>query len=305
MNALVGYTGFVGSNLYASGNFDAAYNSKNIETAFGTKPDLLVYAGLRAEKYLANRNPAEDLELVRTAEDNILRIKPRKLVLISTVDVFRTPLGVDENSSVETDGLHAYGYDRYMLECWVREHYPDSLIVRLPALFGKNLKKNFIYDYINVIPSMLKNETFLELAGREPLLWDYYIPLDNGFYKANVPDRDREELKHTFQRLGFTALNFTDSRSVYQFYDLRRLWKDISIMLNAEIPLVHMATEPVSVCELYQYLENGLFENEFSGEPIKYDVQTIHGKVFGSDNRYILNKNEILSTIYDFVKRRE
>ena len=45
MKALVGYTGFVGSNIYTSGEFDAVYNSKNIEEAFGTKPDLLVYAG--------------------------------------------------------------------------------------------------------------------------------------------------------------------------------------------------------------------------------------------------------------------
>ena len=47
--ALVGYTGFVGSNIYAAGSFDGAYNSKNIEEAYGTNPDLLIYAGLRAE----------------------------------------------------------------------------------------------------------------------------------------------------------------------------------------------------------------------------------------------------------------
>jgi hypothetical protein len=57
MNILVGYTGFVGSNLYDAGEFDAVYNSKNIQDAFGTTPDLLVYAGVRAEKYLANNDP--------------------------------------------------------------------------------------------------------------------------------------------------------------------------------------------------------------------------------------------------------
>ena len=62
MNALVGYTGFVGSNIYASGEFDSVYNSKNIESAVGTGPDLLVYAGVRAEKFLANNAPEKDLE---------------------------------------------------------------------------------------------------------------------------------------------------------------------------------------------------------------------------------------------------
>ena len=82
--ALVGYTGFVGSNIYAAGSFDGAYNSKNIEEAYGTNPDLLIYAGLRAEKYLANNAPEKDMELIKQAEDNITKINPKKLVLIST-----------------------------------------------------------------------------------------------------------------------------------------------------------------------------------------------------------------------------
>ena len=71
MKALVGYTGFVGSNIYASGDFDAVYNSKNIEDAYGTNPDLLVYAGLRAEKYLANNDPKKDMEVIIQAEETM------------------------------------------------------------------------------------------------------------------------------------------------------------------------------------------------------------------------------------------
>ncbi|MEG2500937.1 MAG: NAD(P)-dependent oxidoreductase, partial [Oscillospiraceae bacterium] len=33
--ALVGYTGFVGSNIAAAHPFDGLYNSKNIKEAFG------------------------------------------------------------------------------------------------------------------------------------------------------------------------------------------------------------------------------------------------------------------------------
>ena len=54
MNVLVGYTGFVGSNIYAKGQFDYVFNSSNIQDSYGLNPDLLIYAGLRAEKYLAN-----------------------------------------------------------------------------------------------------------------------------------------------------------------------------------------------------------------------------------------------------------
>ena len=302
MNAIVGYTGFVGSNLTASGSFDAKYNSKNVQDAYGTKPDLLVYSGLRAEKYLANNEPEKDLEMIREAEKNIIRIAPKKLVLISTIDVFKTPSGVDENSGIDVSGLAAYGYHRYLLECMVREKYPDALIIRLPGLFGKNIKKNFIYDFINVIPFMLSGKKFAELSEREPELMKYYDKQPNGFYKVNVSDQEKKKLKEMFISLGFSALNFTDSRSRFQFYNLANLWDDMNTALGADLKLWHPATEPVSAGELYTYLTGGKFENEVASVPADYDYRTIHDTLFGGKNGYILDKDSVLSEIRRFVE---
>lgn len=301
MNALVGYTGFVGSNIYEPNRFDAAYNSKNIEYAYGTNPDLLIYAGLRAEKYLANNAPEKDMQLIEQAEFNIRKINPKKLVLISTIDVFKVPKGVDENSVIDTENLHAYGYNRYQLELWVRKNYPDALIIRLPGLFGKNIKKNFIYDYINVIPFMLKEEKFEELAGKDSDLKKYYKAQDNGFYTVNVSEQDRALLKEKFKALGFSALNFTDSRSVYQFYNLGLLWKDIQIALKEGITLWHPATEPISVRELYKYLTGNDFVNELGGVPADYDYRTVYADVFGGKDGYICDKALLLEEIKRFV----
>jgi len=99
----------------------------------------MIYAGLPSEKYLANHEPEKDMALIHQAENNILQISPKKLVLISTIDVLKNSYGKYENDPVETEGLQSYGYNRFLLECWVRANYPDSLIVRLPGLFGKNI----------------------------------------------------------------------------------------------------------------------------------------------------------------------
>lgn len=306
MTALVGYTGFVGSNIYnsASDQIEAVYNSENIEKAYGTNPDLLIYAGLRAEKYLANCAPEKDMELIYQAENNIERINPKKLVLISTIDVFNIPNRVDENSMIDTAYLHAYGYNRYQLELWVRERYPESLIIRLPGLFGKNIKKNFIYDYMNIIPYMLKDDKFEILSAEDKDLKKYYKFQDNGFYKADVPERDREALKDKFRKLGFSALNFTDSRSVYQFYNLNYLWQDIRTALDAGITLWHPATEPVSAGELYEYLTGEIFVNELEGEPVYYDYRTIYDRLFGGDCGYICDKKKIMDDIAIFVGQK-
>ena len=303
MIALVGYTGFVGSNIYegSNGNIDKVYNSKNIEEAFGTNPELLIYAGLRAEKYLANNAPEKDMALIEQAEENITQINPKKLVLISTIDVFKNPVDVDETASMETENLHPYGYNRYQLELWVRERYPDALIIRLPGLFGVNIKKNFIYDYINVIPFMLKESKFEELASRDEDLKRFYNLQDNGFYKVSVNESDRELLKDKFRKLGFSALNFTDSRSVYQFYNLARLWDDIQLALQNDIKMWHPATEPVSAAEVYEYIAGKPFINELKGVPANYDYKTVHAEIFGGKNGYICDKGQILSEIKEFV----
>lgn len=303
--ALVGYTGFVGSNIYTAGTFDAVYNSKNIEEAYGTNPDLLIYAGLRAEKYLANNAPEKDKELIIQAEENITKINPKKLVLISTIDVFKVPKDVDENSKIDTENLHAYGYNRYQLELWVRRKYPDALIIRLPGLFGKNIKKNFIFDFINVIPFMLKQDKFNELVKQDPELKFFYHLQDNGFYKVEVEEKEREGLKNKFRALGFSALNFTDSRSVYQFYNLGRLWDDIQTALEAGIKLWHPATEPVSAGELYYYLTGREFINELDGIPADYNYKTIYADLFGGEKGYCCSKDEILKEIRRYIENAE
>ena len=217
MIALVGYTGFVGSNIYsrARNRIDGVFNSQNIEKAYGLEPEVLIYAGLRAEKYLANNAPEQDLELILQAEENIRKINPQKLILISTIDVYKNPVGVDERDSILSDGagstgngIQPYGLNRFYLEAWVRKHYPDALIVRLPGLFGYHIKKNFIYDFINVIPFMLKKEKYEELKALEKkdddiFLDDCYETLDNGFYRCiRLSDDKRELLKKKFKSSG-------------------------------------------------------------------------------------------------------
>src|SRR5471032_1906206 len=98
--ALIGHTGFVGSNLLRQARFDATYNSSNIEAIAGEEFDLLVCAGVRAEKWIANANPAADRGGIDRLIQALTTVKARRAILISSVDVFITPIEVDESSPV-------------------------------------------------------------------------------------------------------------------------------------------------------------------------------------------------------------
>lgn len=147
--ALIGYTGFVGSTLLRQAHFDDLYRSTNIAEVRGRSYGLVISAGAPAQKWLANRNPEDDLAQIQALMGHLDLMRASTFVLISTVDVFKDPVGVDESSPVETEGLHPYGRHRYLLEQFVVNRFPKHLIVRLPGLVGPGLRKNAIFDLHN------------------------------------------------------------------------------------------------------------------------------------------------------------
>ena len=300
MKSLVGYTGFVGSNLAASTKFDGLYNSKNVKEAYGTNPDVLYYSGVPAAKFIANKFPDMDMAVMRGAVENIKKIKPKKLVLISTVDVYKDPNGKDEDSIMDTDGQEAYGKNRLWLENQVKEICPDYHIVRLPGLYGKNIKKNFIYDFINYIPALLNEKKMAELSEKEPGLKDFYALRDDGFW-AVKGDADRIVLKEIFKKVGFSALNFTDSRGIFQYYNLKYLYNDIRKVIENDIRVMNIATQPIEIGTLHKVLTGREFVNKVAAKPPYYDFKTKHRAVFGGSDEYIQTAEFVYNDIKEFV----
>ncbi|WP_419730062.1 hypothetical protein [Lichenicola sp.] len=147
--ALIGHTGFVGSNLVRQQQFDALYNSTSIGEIDSRHFTDVVCAGVGAVKWWANQNPDEDRARIEGLMAHLDTISADNFTLISTIDVYGSPIGVTEADEPVLEGLHAYGANRAMLESWVSERFPNHQIVRLPALFGAGLKKNAIYDLMH------------------------------------------------------------------------------------------------------------------------------------------------------------
>lgn len=148
MKALIGFTGFVGGNIAEQEKFDAFYNSSNIDDIKGKEFDLVVSCGTPSLRWLANKEPENDLKVIQKLIDALKGVNAKKFVLISTIDAYDTPIDVDEDSDIDEEKQNSYGKHRYMLENFVRENF-DYHIIRLPNLFGNGLKKNIVYDFLN------------------------------------------------------------------------------------------------------------------------------------------------------------
>ena len=298
---LVGSTGFVGGNLMAAHSFAAACHSTDIAAQFSTAPDLCVYAGVPAAMFLANADPEADLAVMAAARENLRKIAPRKLVLISSIAVYADSRGKDEADAPTPADLPAYGRNRLQLEHWVRQDFPDALIVRLPALYGLGLRKNFLFDLHTITPAMLRPEKYEELAAVSDLVKGSYALADNGFYKL-VPEADAAALREFFAANDFNALAFTDSRSRYQFYNLGRLWQDIRKALDAGLTLLNLTTPPVTAAAVYTAVTGGSWHNELNKPPFDYDLRSRHAQLLGGQDGYLCTEAEELADICAFMK---
>ena len=148
-NALIGYTGFVGSNLAEQAPFENLYNSKNIEEMNGENFDTVVCAGVSAVKWLANKEPENDRANITKLAGTLASIKAKKFILISTIDVYPLNQHKDETFDCSDSSNHPYGRHRLEFEKFCNDTFEHCTIIRLPGLFGKGLKKNVIYDLIN------------------------------------------------------------------------------------------------------------------------------------------------------------
>ncbi len=293
MKILVGHTGFVGFNLMKNMNFDKCYNSKNIQQAFGKNPQLCVYSGVPSEMFTANTMPEKDLLTIKNAMENIKKINAKTLVLISTVAVYDKTVKVNENHIINKKMLKPYGLNRLLLEEYCISNFENMHIIRLPALFGNNLKKNFLFDLKNITPPQLTKQKYDELLIINNDISNYFKLGDNGRYHCT----NLQAMKPFFESIDFNALNFTHSESRYQFFNLKYLPKLIERVIEENIKILNAVTMPLSAKTICKQVKGKDFDNILNDEPFNYDIESIH-----FNGGYFKNGDEVLSEIKEFLE---
>lgn len=313
MDGLIGYTGFVGGNLNNQINFDKRYNSGNINDIKGENFDIIYCAGVSAVKWFANQNPEKDLLGINSLIENLKTINAKMFVLISTIDIYPEFENINEDSIPNVEKQDAYGKNRFYLENWVKENFKNYLIVRLPALFGKGLKKNFIYDLLNPIPSTIVESKWNEL--KENLLEENFMILEKSYVKnknnnyqfnKEILFDDKKKIGEILKNYGFTSLSFTDSRSSFPFYYLENLSKDIEIAIQNKIKILNISVEPLSCEEVANKILNLELKNKIlNKKPVHYDMKSKYFELYNGKNGYLYGKEETLKFLKEYINQEK
>lgn len=233
--ALVGYTGFVGSNILhgynswvekqsTQENFSIdLYNSKNASELAGKEYDVLILACLPGHVDVANRYPEKDRATMESILDNISKIKSARYVfLMSTIFV----------TNQDTYGSHRLEFEQRVQKIFTNENKDiiKFVVFRLPGIYGTNLKKNIIYDFMHPAPSFIRIPKMTELLS---IMSDEDASIMQRAYKKNEVLNQYDlcisspELIEVLFRAGFTSLNFWHPEDEFYWYDIRNLFNDI------------------------------------------------------------------------------
>tara|TARA_Y100000590_G_scaffold447629_1_gene583123 strand:+ start:2516 stop:3448 length:933 start_codon:yes stop_codon:yes gene_type:complete len=307
IKALIGYSGLIGKNLSDQTYFKYKFNSKNIHKIKSKEYDLVVCAGAPGKMHLANKFPKNDKIKINKLIYNLKKVKTKKFVLISTIQVFKNLRAKNSETSKNFNKKITYGKNRRMLEIFCEKKFKNLTIIRLPSVFGKFLKKNFIHDLFNPMPMMLNHQRFLKTIKKIPYKYknifkNFYRKKDNNYFlKKIIKNKAYNNIIKILNQNNLSASSFTNPNSSFQYYFLKNLWNDISYLLNKDIKVINFSCQPLTAKNIYKKLKK---KNMKSNNAIIYEANMVskYSKYWNSRTNYLYNKKEIIKQLLNFYK---
>lgn len=144
--------------------------------------------------------------------------------------------------------------------------------------------------------------------GRHRLLLEEFVRQHfPGGVVVRLPGLFGDGLRKNFlyDLLHNNCLHLTHRDSVFQYYDLGRLWTDLQRALELRLPTVNFATEPVRAGEVAARAFGVAFDNVTENPPVRYDMRTVHAADFGGSGAYLYSAEETFDRIRRFVARAQ
>lgn len=239
----MGETGLIGTSLQDQTKFNYCFSSKNIHTIEKYLEDgcEIWLSCLPATKWQVNKNLEEDIYNMQYIIKLLRRTKFSTIVLFSTIDVYEdSPKGSNETYH-PTLNKFSYGSNRRFFELMVKDFldYDNLKIIRLPALFGKHIKKNIVYDLLNNnLVDQIKSTSCYQWYDLKDLYTDVIKRLDSDYIYHNL-------FPEPIQTQAIIDLfpeykDIVDKKTTGVYYNYNTIATDTGYLYNSELSLTKL-----------------------------------------------------------------
>jgi nucleoside-diphosphate-sugar epimerase len=161
-------------------------------------------------------------------------------------------------------------------------------------------------DPVNVDENSPINEAALTPYGRHRLALERHaVALFPKVLTVRLPGLFGQGLKKNaiYDLLHHNETHKVNAASLYQFYNLDRLWADVATALASGLRAINFATEPVSVREVAQAAFGFDFTNDPGSPPARFDMRSRYAQFYHGRGDYISDRAQVLNDLQKFVQR--
>jgi hypothetical protein len=88
----------------------------------------------------------------------------------------------------------------------------------------------------------------------------------------------------------------------FQYYDVRRLWRDLEVVMRNNLSVSNFATRPIETWEIVQRYFPGKQIGSQNARPSAYDMRTQFAEYFGGSDGYIYSREQVLADLGDWIR---
>jgi len=98
------------------------------------------------------------------------------------------------------------------------------------------------------------------------------------------------------------CLDMINPTSSFQYYNVSRQWTDLVRLRKTDIRLINFVTEPIVTREIIARFFPGKVVGANPAPEAHYDVRTMYGSLFDAEAPYLMQAEEVMADLAEFVK---
>ena len=225
-------------------------------------------------------------------------------------------------NSKDIEGIAGRSFDLVVVSgmpgtMWIANRDPDADRAALDRLAGCLVKAHAgqvaIMSTIAVYPAPteVNEESPIERGaqtpyGRHRLMLEQTVAEHFPYALAvRLPNLFGRGIKKNvvFDLLHNNEVHKINAASVYQYYNLDRLWADVSTALEYRLRVVNFATEGIAVGEIAREAFGFDFTNDPGTPPARFNMVSKHAALFDGRNGYLYTRRQVLDELREFVQQ--